>query len=250
MKNKESFYRFYNIVFTAKEYLQEYNYIIQNWKMFGNRIEHPRILDVGCGTGKHTIEFFNNGYEITGIDIDKKMIEIALTDYGREHNVFQLADVTKKKFSKKFHVVYSFFFVINYIDDIDYLRKFFSSIYKIIEEGGIYAFDIVNGNATSLSPPVEKKIEISDGNIKVQGKLIPSYETKFNTASYHYDLEVIEMGKTNKIDYYLNQVYWNPFVLVQLLKKVGYKNVRIFKHLSFNEDFSNHDYKLSFVCTK
>jgi SAM-dependent methyltransferase len=250
MNNKESFYRYYNIVFASKDYLQEFNYIIQNWKMFGMEISNPRILDVGCGTGKHTIKFFNNGYEITGIDIDEKMIEIALSEYGRKHNVFQVADVTKKKFSKRFHIAYSYFFVINYIDDIEYLRRFFLCIYKIIEEGGIYAFDLVNGNATSFSPPVEKKIEISNGNVKVHGKLIPSYDTKFNTASYHYVLEVTEMGRTIKIDYFINQVYWNPFVIVQLLKNVGYKNVHIFKHLSFNEDFSNHDYKLSFVCTK
>ena len=250
MKNEELFYRYYNMVFAAKDYSHEYNYIIQNWKKFGMEISNPMILDVGCGTGKHTIEFFKNGYEITGIDIDEKMIEIAVSNYGKKHNVFQLVDVTNNRFRKKFHIAYSYFFVVNYINDIDYLRKFFLSIYKIIEEGGIYAFDLVNGNATSFSPPVEKKIEISNGNVKVHGKLIPSYDTKFNIASYHYELEVIEMKKTNRIDYYMNQVYWNPFVLFQLLKSVGFKNVHIFKYLTFDEDFSNHDYKLSFVCTK
>ncbi|WP_240418896.1 class I SAM-dependent methyltransferase [Paenibacillus periandrae] len=37
------------------------------------------ILDVGCGTGRHSIELAQRGYQVTGIDISSGMLEEAMT---------------------------------------------------------------------------------------------------------------------------------------------------------------------------
>ena len=36
-----------------------------------------RILDVGCGTGRHTIELARRGYKLTGIDLSDHMLDVA-----------------------------------------------------------------------------------------------------------------------------------------------------------------------------
>ncbi|MDK2884294.1 class I SAM-dependent methyltransferase [Pseudothermotoga sp.] len=35
------------------------------------------ILDVGCGTGRHSIELAKRGYSVKGIDISERMLSIA-----------------------------------------------------------------------------------------------------------------------------------------------------------------------------
>jgi 2-polyprenyl-3-methyl-5-hydroxy-6-metoxy-1,4-benzoquinol methylase len=35
------------------------------------------ILDVGCGTGRHSIEFARRGYEVTGLDLSTGMLDVA-----------------------------------------------------------------------------------------------------------------------------------------------------------------------------
>ncbi len=40
------------------------------------------ILDIGCGPGRHALEFARRGYRVTGIDISERFIEIA-TDAAR-----------------------------------------------------------------------------------------------------------------------------------------------------------------------
>lgn len=37
-----------------------------------------RILDVGCGTGRHAIEFAKRGYQVTGVDLSLEMLKVAI----------------------------------------------------------------------------------------------------------------------------------------------------------------------------
>ncbi len=39
--------------------------------------KNVRILDIGCGTGRHTIELTKRGYKVTGIDLSERQLSIA-----------------------------------------------------------------------------------------------------------------------------------------------------------------------------
>ena len=36
-----------------------------------------RILDIGCGTGRHSIELAKRGYQVTGIDLSESQLKRA-----------------------------------------------------------------------------------------------------------------------------------------------------------------------------
>ena len=56
------------------------------------RLENPRILDIGCGSGVPTIELAKlSGGEVTGIDIDQSCID----DFNRKIKEENLADRVK-----------------------------------------------------------------------------------------------------------------------------------------------------------
>ena len=72
-------------------------------------IQHDKtvkILDVGCGTGRHAIELAKRGYQITGIDLSESQLKRA-REKAKDANVhidFQRQDARNLPFNNEFDV--------------------------------------------------------------------------------------------------------------------------------------------------
>ena len=66
---------YYDLLYRDKNYSKEVDYIDQLIKKYypGSKT----ILDLGCGTGRHALYLAKKGYEVTGIDGAKGMIDVA-----------------------------------------------------------------------------------------------------------------------------------------------------------------------------
>ena len=65
----------YDLIYKNKNYLKEVNFLTKQFKKEDKKAK--KILDLGCGTGQYTYLLSKKGYEVTGVDISKPMIEIA-----------------------------------------------------------------------------------------------------------------------------------------------------------------------------
>ena len=65
-----------------------------------------RILDVGCGTGRHAVELARRGYQVTGIDISAGMLEVARrkAEAAGVEVGFRQADATDFAFDEPFDI--------------------------------------------------------------------------------------------------------------------------------------------------
>lgn len=63
-----------------------------------------RILDIGCGIGRHSLEFSRRGYSVTGIDLSENMLNQARNAALEEGLVidFRKADATNFSLESKF----------------------------------------------------------------------------------------------------------------------------------------------------
>ena len=66
-----------------------------------------KILDIGCGTGRHSIELSQRGYDIVGIDLSESLLQRAKEKANKQnlHIVFQKQDARKLPFFNQFELV-------------------------------------------------------------------------------------------------------------------------------------------------
>lgn len=102
------------------------------------------VLELGCGTGNITVELFKAGYNIIGSDISEDMLMIAQEKaYESNHMInFILQDMREINYRKKVSSVISICDGINYITDENDLKKVFASVWNVLENDGIFIFDI------------------------------------------------------------------------------------------------------------
>lgn len=69
-----------------------------------------RVLDVGCGPGRHALELAERGYEVVGVDISKTFVELAQSG-AAERDLpgasFQVGDARSLAFESEFDLVIS-----------------------------------------------------------------------------------------------------------------------------------------------
>jgi methylase of polypeptide subunit release factors len=69
------------------------------------KIKAKRILDLGCGTGRHVIALAKKGFEVYGVDISKKALNLAKErlEAGVPHYIFDKKEL--KKFFANFEIL-------------------------------------------------------------------------------------------------------------------------------------------------
>jgi len=106
-----------------------------------------RILDLGCGTGRHTIEFARRGFDAVGVELLDANVEVArqdAEDAGVEVE-FVAADLRELSYEQEFDIVLSLNDgAIGYFEtEADNMRTF-EVIAKALRGGGQHLLQIAN----------------------------------------------------------------------------------------------------------
>ncbi|WP_435349765.1 class I SAM-dependent methyltransferase [Haloarchaeobius sp. HRN-SO-5] len=102
-----------------------------------------RVLDVGCGAGRTTVELDKRGFDVTGVDCSREMIRAAQELFPGVN--VAVADATDLPFPNNSfpYVLYSYCGV-DYIYPADQRLEALLEINRVLEPGGIFAFSTHN----------------------------------------------------------------------------------------------------------
>jgi 2-polyprenyl-3-methyl-5-hydroxy-6-metoxy-1,4-benzoquinol methylase len=116
-----------------------------------NLLEGSSILDVGCGTGRHSVELAKCGYKVTGIDLSPGMLAEA-QKAADEHQVgieFIQADATEYRSDKLFDAVIclcegAFTLLCMDEDPVEHDLAILKNIHWALKDGGIFLLTALN----------------------------------------------------------------------------------------------------------
>lgn len=101
------------------------------------RIKGDKILDLGCGTGVPYDKYFTQkGFEVTGVDISEKHIELAKKNVPKAK--FFAGDFFSNKIKGKYDAILSFFAIFHIPRDEH--KKVYEHAYSLLKKDGMILF--------------------------------------------------------------------------------------------------------------
>lgn len=187
------------------------------------------VLDLTCGTGSQVFWLAKRGYDVVGSDINKKMLKIAKAK-AKENKAkikFTEGDM-RTTYLGEFDAVVTIFNAVGHLTKRDF-EKSMRNIYKNLNSGGLYIFDIFNlnylahaNNITDLTIDWQEK----NGDTKVRKIQYSTIDEKGILASYTTACEQNQSGQLKiEQDAQTLQIYTLQ-QLKNMLQKNGFKVIK------------------------
>lgn len=193
----QSYSKYYNLLYKDKDYLSEVNYVESLIKKYSS-LEVKSILDLGCGTGRHDIEFARKGYKITGIDQSETMLQIANKESSNENTRYLKGDARYLELNEKFDAVVSLFHVASYQTSNEDLCNYLKTAGKHLKKGGIFLFDFWYGPAVLHLKPQEKEKFMENDFLKIKRITSPILKPNLNQVEVNFE-NIIQDKSTGDI---------------------------------------------------
>lgn len=106
---------------------------------------YPRLLDLACGRGRHTLNLARLGYDVTGLDLSPRAISIAREkrDFQQLKADFILGDM-REPLPIRFDGIVNLFTSFGYFEEDEQNRAVLRSIHSMLRPGGFLVLDYLN----------------------------------------------------------------------------------------------------------
>jgi len=211
-----------------------------------------RILDIGCGTGRHSIELSKRGYNITGIDLSDSQLARAREKAEKQGLKidFLKYDARNLPFINEYDLVIMLCegaFSLMETDEMNY--EILKNATKSLKEHGEFIFTTLNGLF-----PLYHSVEEFHTSTSEKGNATYRSNT-FDLMTFRdYNITEFEDDDGNKKELQCNERYYVPSEISWLLKTLGYIKIEIFGAklgaFSRNDKLTTEDFEMLVIAEK
>ncbi len=211
-----------------------------------------KIIDIGCGTGRHSIELARRGYKVTGIDLSESQLARA-KEKAKAQNLqidFQKHDARKLPFKNEYDLAIMLCegaFPLMETDEMNYeiLRNATNSL----KAAGKLIFTTLNGLF-----PLFHSVEEFCASTTEEGNATYSKNT-FDLMTFRdFNITTVEDDFGNKKELECNERYYVPSEITWLLKSLEFKKIDIYgaKLGAFSRDdkLTTEDFEMLVIAEK
>ena len=211
-----------------------------------------KILDVGCGTGRHSIELTKRDYSVTGIDLSDSQLALAREKAKNENlNIdFQKYDARNLPFSNEFDVAIMLCeggFPLMETDEMNF--EILRNVSNSLKGKSKFIFTTLNG----LFPIYHSVEEFCASDLKDGNATYRSNTFDLMTFRDH-NITEFEDDLGNKKTIESNERYYVPSEITWLLKSLGFQKIEIFGAklgaFSRNDKLTTEDFEMLVVAEK
>jgi SAM-dependent methyltransferase len=188
----------YDVLYEDKDYANESRKIDAFIREYTN---NKKVLNLGCGTGRHDRELAKYGYKIHGIDFSSDMIQYAKKNIGTSELSYEVADIRNYITNEKYPVILSLFHVISYQKTNEDLLNTFRCVSENLEKNnGIFIFDAWYGTGVLRDLPSIRVKKAKTKNYKVTRIANPVMHITENLVDVNYEIIIESKNCTKHIN--------------------------------------------------
>ena len=185
-----------------------------------------KILDVGCGTGRHAIELTRRGYHITGIDLSDSQLARARKKAAMAHLTvdFQQHDARDLPFRQEFDLAIMLCeggFPLMETDEMNF--EILQSVTRALKANCAFIFTTLNGLF-----PLYHSVEEFTNSENAEGNATYRSNT-FDLMTFRdHNITEFEDDFGNRKILACNERYYVPSEITWLLKSLDFKSIDIY----------------------
>jgi SAM-dependent methyltransferase len=182
---------YYDLFYADKDYPAEVVFIQDVIHRYNPRAN--LLLEFGCGSARHAVEFVRTGFRVTGIDRSAEMIALGnerrktLPPKLREQLNLMQSDAIAFRSADKSDVVVSLFHVVSYQTTNEALQGIFNSARSTLASNGLFLFDFWYGPAVLTERP----------QVRIKRMTTPSHDLiRIAEPEHQVDRNVVDVSYT------------------------------------------------------
>ena len=134
--------KYYHLLYKNRDN-KEAKKFIDNLVNYLKPKQGSKIIDIGCGNGRHAIYLNKLGFNVTGIDLSKKSIEHA-KKYENKNLKFHVHDMRNEFSKNNFDICTNLFTSFGYFETEEENQKAINKMASNINNQGVLIIDFMN----------------------------------------------------------------------------------------------------------
>ena len=194
------------------------------------------VLDLGCGTGKMTIELARRGYDMTGIDFSPEMLDVARCEAERaglsDQMLWLCQDMTEFELYGTVDVTVSCLDCVNHLTTVKSLEACFSLVHNYLIPNGLFIFDINGKHKFETVYADNSYVFEEEGSICIWQN---SYNPKNKTCDFYITVfEECEDGRYERYDDFQREKMYTVSSVRKMLEKCGFEFIGAYSDFDFS----------------
>lgn len=213
------------------------DFIEENVRRYNPNMKTELVLDLGCGTGRMTLELARRGYDMTGVDLSPEMLDIARCAAERcglsDKMLWLLQDITEFELYGTVELCVSCLDTINHLTSVSELKKCLSLVHNYLVPDGLFVFD-VNGKRKFEEIYADNSYVMEEGNSVCVWQ--NSYNPKTKLCDFFITLfEEDDDGKYNRYDELQTERMYTIRSIKSALTECGFEFLGAYSDFCFTE---------------
>ncbi len=185
--------------------------------------EGMKVLDVGCGQGRHAVELALRGYEVVGLDYSRYLLDLAEKRASNRGVSVRLiyGDMRIMDFREEFDAAFLFYTTFGFFSDEENFRVL-GNVSKVLRRDGRLMLDTNNPFRVLDNLESRSWLVLEDGSVYLE-------ELNLNPETMRVEVRIRFVdGKCEVINRRRSVRIYTPAELIFLMGQVGVEKVSVY----------------------